>query len=39
MPFLFLLLAFIYGLLKVPSLVNGIFTGRAGETALPRFLS
>ncbi len=38
-PFLFLLVAFIYGLLKVPSLVNGIFTGRAGETALPRQFS
>jgi hypothetical protein len=37
-PLLFLLLAFVYGMLKVPSLVNGIFTGRSGETALPRWL-
>lgn len=38
-PFLFLLLSFIYGVLKVPSLVNGIFTGRSGESALPRQIS
>ena len=33
------LLAFIYGMLKVPSLVNSLFTGRSGETSLPAFLS
>jgi hypothetical protein len=38
-PFLFLLLSFTYGLLKVPSLVNGIFSGRSGESALPRQIS
>jgi hypothetical protein len=32
----FLLTAFIYGMLKVPSLTNSLFTGRAGEVALPR---
>ncbi len=32
----FLLLAFTYGLLKVPSLTNSLFSGRAGEFALPR---
>ena len=31
----FLLLAFIYGMLKVPSLVNSLFTGRSGESSLP----
>jgi hypothetical protein len=31
----FLLLAFIYGMLKVPSLVNSLFTGRSGESAVP----
>jgi type IV secretory pathway VirB6-like protein len=35
---IFLLLAFTYGLLKVPSLTNSLFSGRAGESALPRFL-
>jgi type IV secretory pathway VirB6-like protein len=34
----FLLLAFIYGMLKVPSLANSLFTGRSGESAVPRFL-
>lgn len=31
----FLLLAFTYGLLKVPSLVNSIFAGRSGESVVP----
>lgn len=31
----FLLLAFVYGMLKVPSLTNSLFTGRSGETAHP----
>lgn len=35
----FLLVAFIYGLLKVPSVTNSYFSGRSGEAALPRFLS
>jgi hypothetical protein len=34
----FLFIAFIYGLLKVPSLANSLFTGRSGESALPGFL-
>ena len=34
----FLLLSFVYGVLKIPSLVNGIFTGRSGDSALPRVL-
>ena len=32
----FLLLSFVYGVLKIPSLVNSIFAGRSGESALPR---
>ena len=36
---IFLLLAFTYGLLKVPSMTNSLFSGRAGESALPRSLS
>lgn len=32
---IFLLLAFTYGLLKVPSLTNSLFSGRAGESAIP----
>ena len=35
---IFLLVAFVYGLLKVPSLTNALFSGRAGESALPRNL-
>ncbi len=35
-PLLFLLIAFTYGILKIPSLVNSLFTGRSGESALPR---
>jgi RNA polymerase sigma factor (sigma-70 family) len=38
-PLVFLLLSFIYGVLKIPSLVNGIFIGRAGDMALPRVLT
>jgi len=33
--FVFLFLAFIYGMLKVPSLTNSLFTGRSGEAAHP----
>ena len=32
----FLLVAFVYGLLKVPSLTNSLFAGRSGESSLPR---
>lgn len=35
-PLVFLLLSFVYGVLKIPALVNGIFTGRAGDSAWPR---
>jgi len=35
-PLLFLLIAFTYGVLQIPSLVNSLFTGRSGESALPR---
>jgi len=34
----FLLLAFTYGLVKVPSLVNSLFTGRSGESVLPQII-
>jgi hypothetical protein len=34
-PLLFLLIAFTWGLLKVPSLVNSLFTGKSGESAVP----
>ena len=36
---IFLLWAFTYGLLKVPSLTHSLFSGGAGESALPRLLS
>jgi TrbL/VirB6 plasmid conjugal transfer protein len=34
-PLVMLLLAFTYGILKIPSLVNSLFTGRSGESAIP----
>jgi hypothetical protein len=34
-PLLFVLISYCYGLLKIPSLVNSMFTGKAGESALP----
>jgi hypothetical protein len=36
-PLVMLLIAFTFGILKIPSLVNSLFTGRSGESALPRF--
>lgn len=36
-PLVMLLIAFTYGIVKIPSLVNSLFTGRSGESALPRF--
>ena len=37
-PLALMLLSFTYGILKVPSLVNSLFTGRSGESALPRVI-
>jgi hypothetical protein len=34
-PLVLLLIAFTFGVLKIPSLVNSLFTGRSGESALP----
>lgn len=34
-PLVMMLLAFTYGILKIPSLVNSLFTGRSGESAVP----
>ena len=34
-PLLSMLMAFVWGMLKVPSLTNSIFSGRAGESATP----
>jgi type IV secretory pathway VirB6-like protein len=34
-PLVLLLIAFTYGILKIPSLVNSLFTGRSGESAIP----
>jgi len=36
-PLVLLLIAFTYGIVKIPSLVNSLFTGRSGESAVPRF--
>jgi hypothetical protein len=35
---IFLLSAFVYGLLKVPSLTSALFSGHAGEAVFPRLL-
>ena len=35
LPLLFILIGFTWGLLKIPSLVNSLFTGKSGESALP----
>src|SRR6202163_2838720 len=35
---IFLLIAFTYGLLKVPSLTTSLFSGQGGESTLPRLL-
>src|SRR5262249_19337047 len=37
-PFALLLSAFTYDITKIPCLVNSLFTGRSGESALPNFL-
>lgn len=37
-PLVLLLLSFTYGIVKIPSLVNSLFTGRSGESVLPHFL-
>src|SRR5438477_8528477 len=37
-PLVLLLSAFTYGILKIPQLVNSLFTGRSGESALPSSL-
>ncbi len=37
-PLVMLLIAFTYGILKIPSLVNSIFTGRSGEFVDARVL-
>lgn len=34
-PLMILLVAITYGVLKIPSLVNSLFTGKAGESAVP----
>lgn len=34
-PLLMLLIAFTFGIVKIPSLVNSLFTGRSGESAVP----
>jgi hypothetical protein len=37
-PLLFLLIAFAWGVVKIPSLVSSLFSGSAGESVVPRFL-
>jgi type IV secretory pathway VirB6-like protein len=35
-PLLFLLIAFVYGVVKIPSLVSSLFSGSSGESVVPR---
>jgi hypothetical protein len=35
-PLLFLLIAFLYGVVKIPSLVSSLFSGSSGEAVIPR---
>ncbi len=37
-PLLFLLIAFVYGLVKIPSLVSSLFAGSSGESVIPKIL-
>lgn len=37
-PLLFLLIAFVYGVVKIPSLVSSLFSGSSGESVIPRIL-
>jgi hypothetical protein len=37
LPLVFLLVSFAYGIVKIPSLVNSIFAGKAGESLISRF--
>ena len=37
-PMLLMLIAFVYGITRVPALVNSLFTGRSGEAAFPKVL-
>jgi type IV secretory pathway VirB6-like protein len=34
-PLVMMLISFTYGILKIPSLVNSLFTGRSGESTIP----
>jgi len=36
LPLVLILVAFTFGILKIPSLVNSLFAGRSGELALPK---
>jgi hypothetical protein len=36
-PLVLILVAFAYGVIKIPSLVNSLFTGRSGESVFPYF--
>jgi len=37
-PLLFLLIAFTYGVVKIPSLVSSLFSGSSGESVIPKIL-
>lgn len=37
-PLLFLLIAFLYGVVKIPSLVSSLFAGSSGEALIPKIL-
>ena len=37
-PLLFLLIAFVHGIVKIPSLVSSLFSGSSGESVIPKIL-
>ena len=37
-PLMFLLIGFVYGVVKIPSLVASLFSGSSGESVIPRIL-
>ena len=37
-PLLFLLIAFVWGVVKIPSLVSSLFSGSSGESVIPKIL-
>jgi hypothetical protein len=37
-PLMFLLIGFVYGVVRIPSLVGSLFSGSSGESVIPKIL-